>query len=512
MPRSRRSWTELGLAGVAVVAGIAAEAESYSWYDARHWLPDLLTGWTLIACGIVARRRTGLLLATAGVAWFAGNFSSAALVLHRGPLAHLVLTYPQGAAGVLPAVVFAYVAAATGGTWLNDTATIAIAATLATGGAWRFLRSVGRRRREARYALRAASLLAAVLGIVATVNLTSEAAGPHDAVLLAYQATICAAAIYLTYGALGRPWERPAVTDLVVDLGERRTATIRDGLAQALGDPTLEVAYRLGGGYVDAAGRPTTLSSDTARRLTRIERDGEEVAVLVHDPSVLDDPGLADAVAAATRLAAANARLQADVRTQVSELEASRRRLVEAADAERRRLEARLRQGAARRLAELEARLAEARTTASAATAPAIERAQDQLGKTTTELRQLAAGLHPHELGEHGLAAAVAALAERSPVPVETLVRTGRLSDELEATVYFVCSEALANVAKHAGAQLASVSIEEHSGTVSIEIGDNGRGGAEPRSIADRVEAVGGTLTVDSPAGGGTRLRALIPR
>ena len=115
-------------------------------------------------------------------------------------------------------------------------------------------------------------------------------------------------------------------------------------------------------------------------------------------------------------------------------------------------------------------------------------------------------------LSEHGLAAAVTSLAERSPVPVDTDVRTSRLPEQLEATIFFVCSEALANVVKHAHASHVSLSIEEHPRTVRVEIADDGVGGAEPRSIADRVEAVGGTLLVESPPGGGTRLRAEIPR
>jgi len=512
VPRSRLSWTDLVLAATAAGIGVAAESHSYAWSDTRHWLPDLLTGLALIACGAVARGRAGLLLEASGIAWFAGNFTSLALVLHRGPLAHLVLTFPAGAPGALPAVAFAYVTAAVGGAWLNDPATIALAVTLVVGGAWRVFRAVGQRRREARYALRAVGVLAAVLAIVATVDLTSSTAGAHDTALLAYQATLCAIAIYLAYGELHRPWERPVVTDLVVDLGEARTATVRDALAQALGDPTLEVAYRLDGGYVDAAGRPTTLPTNTTRHVTRIERHGEEVAVLVHDAAVLDDPGLVDAVAAATRLAGANARLQADVRAQVAELETSRRRLLEAGDAERRRLESRLREGAAHRLAELAGQLARARATAGAAATPAIRQAEEQLARTAMDLRQLAAGLLPHELGERGLAAAVAGLGERSPVPVDAVVRAGRLPDRLEATIFFVCSEALANVAKHARASRVWVSIEERGDVVTVEIRDDGRGGAEPRSIADRVEAVGGTLRVDSPVGGGTRLHAEIPR
>lgn len=512
MPRSRRSWTDLLAAVIAVAVGLAAESHLYAWSDVRHWLPDLLTGWTLVACGLVAHRRTGALLAASGLAWFAGNFASLALVLNRGPLGHLVLTYPDGAPGSLPAVVVAYAAATIGGAWLSDSVTIALAVALVVGGGWRSFRSVGQRRREARYALRAGGSLATALAIVATVDLTSDSAGAHEAALLAYQATICALAIYLTYGERRRPWARPEVTDLVVDLGETRTATVRDALAQALGDPTLDVAYRLRGAYVDAAGRPMALPSDAARHTTRIERDGEEVAVLLHDAAVLDDPGLVDAVAAATRLAAANARLQADVRAQVAELEASRRRLLEAADAERRRLEHRLRDGAARRLVELQPRLASARATAGAAASSAIAQAEEQLARTSRELRHLAAGLLPHELGEEGLATAMTGLATQSPVPVDAVVAVRRLPDRLEAAIFFVCSEALANVAKHAGASRAAISINEHGETISVVISDDGRGGAEPRSIADRVEAVGGTLTVDSPIGGGTRLRAEIPR
>src|SRR5262249_8240477 len=150
-------------------------------------------------------------------------------------------------------------------------------------------------------------------------DLTRDTVAARDATLLAYQTSLSAVALYLAYGAVRRPWERPEVTDLVVDLGVSRAGTVRDALAQALGDPTLEVVYRLDGGYVDAAGRATTLPLPGSRRqVTQVED-----AVLVHDAAVLDDPALVAAVAATTRLAAANARLQAEVRTQVAELEAS---------------------------------------------------------------------------------------------------------------------------------------------------------------------------------------------
>ncbi len=494
-----------------MAVGVAAESNSYGWSDPRRWVPDLLTGWTLIACGLVARQHAGLLLAATGFTWFAGNFFTGALVLHWGPLTQLVLTYPSGVPGQLPAIVLAYVVALVAGNRWTDVGTIVIAATLLVGAGWRFRNSVGRARREARYAWRAAASLAAALGLVAVADASLDTARAHDATLLAYEVTLCAVALYLLSGTVRRPWEQPGMVDLVVELGERPSGTVRDALAEALGDPTLAVAYRIDGGYVDAAGRPTSLPPPgTRRRVTRIQRDGEEVAALVHDTAVLD-PALIEAVAAATRLAAANARLQAEVRTQVAELEASRRRLLEAGDAERQRLEARLRGGAATRLTLLARQLTIARTSASPATAPAIEQAERQLARTTSDLRELAAGLHPRELVEQGLRAAIAGLAARSAVPVDADVRVGRVPQHVEATVYFVCSEALTNIAKHARASRVSIEIKAAGPAVMVEVCDDGVGGAEPRSITDRVEAVNGSLDVASPRGGGTRLRAEIP-
>jgi signal transduction histidine kinase len=230
------------------------------------------------------------------------------------------------------------------------------------------------------------------------------------------------------------------------------------------------------------------------------------VAVLVHDEALLGDRNLVESVAAAARIAVANARLQADSRARAAELEASRRRIVEAADAQRRRLERELREGPEWRLA----RVAEL----AAGVDPELEGA---LSGARAELREFARGIHPALLTERGLAAALGDLASRSPVPVELTTSTDRLPAALEAGAYFVCSEALANVAKYASASRASVRVETKNGLLRVEVADDGVGGAEIgrgsglRGLADRVEALGGELSVRSSPGAGTRVVAEVP-
>jgi signal transduction histidine kinase len=530
------------LAAAAVVAGIAAEWTYYGWGDPRDWLPDLVTGWILIACGLIgwSRRpesRTGALLGLTGFAWFVPDFTVTgvgaidwltehALYLHRGPLIQAVLVYPHGRAGgrtERAALVVAYAAAVVLPIWRSDTATILLAV-LFIGVATRgYRRAVGRARRERLYALESTMFLVAVLVAIAAARLTAptqNALTTETATLLVYEAALCVLAVGLFVALLRRPWERTGVTDLVVELGETRTGTLRDALARALGDPTLEVGYRLQdeGMYVDATGHPFNLPRPGSdRRITRLERDGREIAALVHDRAVLDDPALVEAVAAAARLAASNARLQAAVHAQVAELQASRRRLVAARDEERRRLEQRLDEGAAPRLASLQQVLAQAHDRAGPETLARIQRAETQLVHTTAELQELAAGLHPRELTETGLAPALASLAERSPFPVELELSDERLPPAVEAAAFFICSEALANIAKYASASCAAVRITRRNRLVRVEVVDDGVGGADPvggsglRGLSDRVEALGGWVYVVSPPGSGTRISAEIP-
>lgn len=533
-----RLWP-LWLLGAAL--GIAAEWSLYGWSHPGDWLPDLITGWCLLGCGLVGwsvrpESRSGALLAATGFAWFAPNFattgvsglawlSAHALYLHRAPLAALVLTYPGGRPrGRLEAIVIAGFCAVALVTpvWRNEVVAIALSAGMIGVAALGYVGTLGRERRMRLHGLQATVLVGAVIAATALVRLVLPGHAAAVATLRAYEAMLCALSVWLLIGLLRAPWERAAVTDLVVELGQTRSGSLRDALARALGDSSVELGFWLPGEsvYVDPEGRPLRLPPPGARRsATRIDRDGQPMAVLLHDPAVLADQGLVDAVESAAKLAAANVRLRADVRARLVELAESRRRIIAAGDEERDRLERRLSDGAQRRLEVLGRTLGEAReSSANVETTDRIARAQAQLVRAQQELHRLARGIHPRELSEHGLAAALATLAGDFPIPVELSVSGSAAPDGVASCAYFVCSEALANVAKYASASRVRMSLTvSPGGGVVVEIEDDGVGGADPaagtglRGLSDRVETLGGTLRVLSPAGGGTRLTAVIP-
>jgi signal transduction histidine kinase len=234
------------------------------------------------------------------------------------------------------------------------------------------------------------------------------------------------------------------VTDLVVELGESRSGTLRGELAAALGDPSLEVGYWRPEmrAFVDPEGHVLTLPSPgSGRAVTIVEGEREPVAALVHDPAVLRDAALMEAVTAAARLTASNSRLEAEVRAWISELEASRRRLLEAGDEQRRGLEHHLHEGAERRLRDIGEVLRRGRASSDGeAAAGRIAAAETQLSETLEDLRRLARGLHPRILSEVGLGGALAALLETFPIPVRIEVPGQRLAADAELVAYFVCS------------------------------------------------------------------------
>jgi signal transduction histidine kinase len=296
---------------------------------------------------------------------------------------------------------------------------------------------------------------------------------------------------------------------------------LRDALARALGDSTLQLAFRQPGGvgYLDTMGRAVDADRPNPGRAV-IPVPGSDGAVLVYEQGLELEPQLVRLMTAAAGMAMEHARLQAEVQAQLEQVRASRTRIVEAGDAERRRLERDLHDGAQQRLVTLSLALAMARARAVAdpELGALIESASKEAREALTELRELARGIHPAVLTETGLAGAVQALAERSPVATTIVaVPEERFPAAIEATVYFVVSEALANVAKHAAAEAATVTIRRRSGRLVVQVSDDGAGGARPekgsglRGLADRVASAGGALKVDSPPGCGTRLEAAIP-
>ena len=342
-------------------------------------------------------------------------------------------------------------------------------------------------------------------------------------------------------GLLRSRLARSGVSELVVELGERAPGgQLRSAVARALGDPTVEIAYwsAATGGYVDGDGCPIGLPVDgSTGAMTVIERSGERVGALLHDAALHEEAVLLGAVCAAAGLAMENERLHAEVLARLGEVRASRARIIEAADAERRRVERNLHDGAQQRLVTLSLALTMARSRLARETdvAPAREagasgaradhgidallaEAADELGAALRELRELARGIHPAILVEEGLGAALESLAERSPIPVEVSApANGRLPPPVEAAAYYVVCESLANAAKYAQASSVTVTVGRCGNGLRVEVGDDGVGGAAARhgsgleGLADRVTALDGGLVVDSLPGEGTRVTAEIP-
>jgi signal transduction histidine kinase len=352
---------------------------------------------------------------------------------------------------------------------------------------------------------------AAALGALRLLN---DALGrPLGRVELVFFVLLATVPLALQLGLLRSRLARGAVAGLVVELGQMRAPLkLRDALARALHDPSLALAYWLPGQrrYVDLEGHPVEVpghgGSDVAT--TVVEREGRRVAALVHDASLRDDPELVEAVCAAAGLALDNERLQAELRAHLDELRASRVRIVEAADAERRRLERDLHDGTQQRLVSISMALGLAESKIGSDPEGArriLEETRTTLGAALQELRELSQGIHPGILTERGLGPALRELAYVAPVAIELEVPLEeRLPEPVEAAAYYVVAEALANVAKYASATSVSVSVDRRNGRAVVEVSDNGVGGADPtrgsglRGLADRVEALGGALVVES--------------
>jgi signal transduction histidine kinase len=325
-------------------------------------------------------------------------------------------------------------------------------------------------------------------------------------------------------GILRSRLARSTVGDLFVELRtDPSPDELRDALARTLRDPSLRLAYWLPQfrSWSDLDGQPVELPAEGSGMATRmIDRNGEHVAALIHDPALIDEPELLDAVSAAAGIAIENGRLHVELRARLEELRGSRLRIIEAGQKERQRLERNLHDGAQQRLIALllDLSLLEQELGAEGAAGMRVAQARREIATSLGELREVARGIHPAVVSGHGLAVALEQLTTRAPVPVRlTVAVDGRLPEPVEVASYYLVSESLANVAKHANASSAIVEVSRTNGQVVIEIVDDGIGGADTergsglRGLADRVEALDGRLRVWSPSGGGTCVRAEIP-
>jgi signal transduction histidine kinase len=326
-------------------------------------------------------------------------------------------------------------------------------------------------------------------------------------------------------GILRARLARLTVADLFVELrAEPSPDELRDALARALGDPSLTLAYWLPEfeSWSDFEGRSVHLPSEgSGRATTMIDRNGDHVAALVHDPALSEEPELLESVSAAAGIAIENGRLHVELRARLEELRGSRSRVIEAGQRERQRLERNLHDGAQQRLIALSLELSLLEQELGAddgSTGKRLAYARQEIATSLGELREVARGIHPAVVSGHGLAVALEQLTARAPIPVRLrVVVDERLPEPIEVAAYYLVSESLANVAKHAHASLATVEVSRAHGQVVIEVLDDGVGGADSergsglRGLADRVEALGGRLRVWSPPAGGTRVKAEIP-
>jgi signal transduction histidine kinase len=318
---------------------------------------------------------------------------------------------------------------------------------------------------------------------------------------------------------------RTRVADVVLSLDDHGVVGGSAVLRRALADPSVRLLRWSPERecYLDAHGAEASMPQAGERlAATIIERDGTPLGAIVHDAALLEEPELLRAVAAAARLALHNERLAEEVRARLEDVQASRQRIVAAGDTERRRLERDLHDGAQQRLVALALRLRTLERATGASgnirLADDLELLASELDTTIAEVRELARGIRPPALGEAGLGAALEALADRTPLPMRVDARlVRRLPDVVEAAAYFAASEAVANALKHAGAEHIRIGATDDGERLVLIVADDGGGGAQPRAggglvgLADRLEALGGELVIDSAHGGGTTLTAIIP-
>jgi signal transduction histidine kinase len=347
------------------------------------------------------------------------------------------------------------------------------------------------------------------------------ALGPVAGAVLAALAIASAVVTVAVLDGLGRPLR--AVERRLLSPRSAPSGSVRETLVDTIGDESLSIAYWLPErqDFVDERGLPVELPAvDSGRTWTDAEHNGGRIAAILHDVDLDTPPDVVRQAAAAAAPALADQRLQVGLRARVEELRASRARIVEAGMEERRRIERDLHEGAQQHLValSLELQMLRSRVSADADALRMLDSSVEKLNAALAELRELARGIHPAILTHRGLDGAIVSLIDRTQLSVDYENELDeRLSPAAETAGYFLVLEALSNVLEHAGVTHASVRVRREPNGMLVEVEDDGAGGADPgrgsglRELQDRVAALDGTLTVVSPAGGGTRVTARIP-
>jgi signal transduction histidine kinase len=468
---------------------------------------DIAVGAAFLLAALTFRRTPShaVLLAATGLLWFAGDFVGVLVFAHRGPLTHFLLLYPDTRLRSWlkrSVVIGAYLASFVYPIGQLTVVTAALFVAVLIAGVVGTPRVPSASLRSARLATAGAALLwglltAAAVGRLAGVRIDGF-------MLVTYQIALVGILAAIAIDNRYRLSRTAIVTSLAVDLGKGSVRSLRDILAEVLGDPTVVVGLVSDDGFVDEAGRPVVLNPTSTQVVTDLLDRNHRVAVLQHDAALLRDKRLLDSVTALAVVALANARLQHEVRARIAVVEASRRRLLAVADDERDRLEAQLHDSVLTRLAHVETVLGRFGSAELCR----------QLESTRDTIRAFARGVYPRRLEEVGLA-----VLREMTLPVDSVevnVPDERFPPDIEAAAYFLCVEALTNVAKYAQATATRVSIEVADQALAVEVGDNGIGGADPAKgtgllgLQDRLDVLGGVLAVDS-SGRGTGVRGVIP-
>jgi signal transduction histidine kinase len=562
----------VGLGALAVAQG-PGRFTTYAGRSGLTATLTVAAGLGLVGAGLVTAfshpaRRIGDLALLAGLVWFApvwvGWDKGPPLVRSLGMLAagfafplllHLVTAYPSGrlrggVARALVAAVYLETALAALGLalfrhpfydpncWANCTdnrflvrslpglargievtdrwfTAAAAAALVALCARWLLGDSGPARRTLLPIALPATLLAGAVIAHAVALQ-RRPLEDPSDRAFQTIFVVECAAVILLAAGlvwaAVRTRVQRRAVARISANLGQAPPpGSLQAALAQAVGDPDLQIAYWLPDAehYVDATGRPVPAPvAAPGRAVTTLVRDGRQIAVVAHTAAL---PDLERELGAAVRLALENERLQAEVLAQLEDLRASRVRIVETGDAERRRLERDLHDGAQQRLLALSYDLRLARASAQAdgdpQTGSLLTQATGQAQAALDELRELAHGIYPAILAEAGLAPALATLTDAAPLPVEIVATPdARYPAAVETAAYLLVAEALDDAASR-DASHTTVSLAQDGGRLVVTVEDDGAARTSPMAqLADRVGALDGQLTVEP-----RRLRAELP-